>query len=350
MAAWVVRAGGLGENEHWNIEHGRATIGWSEIGDLSGCQSRDDVRALVEAAYPEASQGRQTNHTGQLWAFRNSIKVGDLIVLPLKTKPGYIQFGRATGSYAYDPSQPDKSRRHHLPVKWASEPIAKTVLSEDLVYTLNGSMTVFQATRNGAAERLGAVAAGATDTGATPEANATTTQAPAPDSSLDVTDPETAPTIEAIRDRVRTHVAERFKEHQLTHLVADILTVLGFRCEVSPPGADGGVDIVGGMGPLGLDAPTLIVEVKSEPSAIDVKVVRGLHSAMVQHTADQALLVAWGGVTKPARKEFQRDRTMLRVWDAEQLLDQLFATYERLPAATRAQIPLRQVWVLEDDA
>lgn len=201
-----------------------------------------------------------------------------------------------------------------------------------------------------AGRRLEAVAAGATDAGATPEANATTTQAPASDSSLDVTDPETAPTIEAIRDRVRTHVAERFKEHQLTHLVADILTVLGFRCEVSPPGPDGGVDIVGGMGPLGLDAPTLIVEVKSEPSAIDVKVVRGLHSAMVQHKADQALLVAWGGVTKPARKEFQRDRTMLRVWDAEQLLDQLFATYERLPAATRAQIPLRQVWVLEDDA
>lgn len=103
-------------------------------------------------------------------------------------------------------------------------------------------------------------------------------------------------------------------------------------------------------GPLGLDAPTLIVEVKSELTPIGSRVLRGLHSAMTQHRADQALLVAWGGVTRPAEMEFKRDRTSMRVWDADALLDQVFLTYDRLPAATRARIPLRQVWVLDDEA
>ncbi|MDL9935442.1 restriction endonuclease [Gordonia sp. ABSL1-1] len=37
----------------------------------------------------------------------------------------------------------------------------------------------------------------------------------------------------------------------------------GFRCDMSPPGPDGGIDISAGRGPLGLDSPTVLVQVKS---------------------------------------------------------------------------------------
>lgn len=347
MTAWVVRAGRRGESEQYNLEHGRATVGWPKLGDLSECTSRENVRALVEAAEPGIPAGRAANYTAQLWAFRNTIQAGDLMVLPLKSKAGYVQFGRVTGGYSFDAAEPDPNRRKFIPVDWHPEPVAKAGIAQDLLYTLGGAMTVFSPSRNNAAERLEAIAKGGVDPGA-PEVPTAATAAPR-GPTADVTDPETAPTIEAIRDRVLAHVAANFKEHQLTHLVADILTVLGFQCEVSPPGPDGAVDIIGGRGPLGMDAPTLIVEVKSEPSPIDVKVVRGLHSAMTQHKADQSLLVAWGGVTKPARREFERERTSLRVWDAETLLDKLFETYDRLPASTRTQLPLKQVWVLDDE-
>lgn len=351
MSAWVVRAGQRGENEHWNIEQGRVTVGWSEVGDLSRAATREDVRRRVEDAYPGDGPARWANFTGQLWAFRDSIRAGDLVVLPLKTKPGYLQFGRVTGVYAYAAAQADWHRSHSLPVEWLGEPISKTVVGQDLVHTLNGSLTVFQPSRNDAATRLEAIAAGRPDPGfgGAGSASAVTATAPQGAAAREVTDPETAPTVVAIRDRIRAHVATEFREHELTHLVAEILTVLGFRCEVSPPGPDGGVDILAGTGPLGLDAPTLIVEVKSEPTPIGSRVLRGLHSAMTQHRADQALLVAWGGVTRPAETEFKRDRTTMRIWDADSLLDQLFLTYDRLPASTRARIPLQQVWVLEDE-
>lgn len=141
---------------------------------------------------------------------------------------------------------------------------------------------------------------------------------------------------------------ENFAGHKLTGLNAEILTAKGFVCDVSPPGPDGGVDIVAGRGALGLDDPTVIVEVKSEPTSVGSSVLRGLHSAMTQYRASQGLLVAWGGTTKEARKEFSTQRTQIRVWGSEDVLDQLFATYEALNADTKAAIPLKQAWVLDE--
>ena len=73
MSAWVVRGGRAGEHEQWNLVHGRATIGWAPIRDLSLCSSRDDVRALVSSAYPGNTPVSVGIQTGQLWAFRHSI-------------------------------------------------------------------------------------------------------------------------------------------------------------------------------------------------------------------------------------------------------------------------------------
>lgn len=348
MTAWVVRAGKQGENEHWNLAHGFASVGWIEVGDLSACRSREDVRALVDEAYPADPPTRQANVAGQLWAFRGSVAPGDLVVMPSKVQRGYLRFGRVTGGYVYDAHEPDKTRRHRVPVQWDETPVSKTGVEQDLVYTLNVTLTVFQPSRNDAARRLDVIAREGRDPGR-PDGEATSPAGIVMTGHTDaVTDPETVPTVDAFRDRILSHVAQEFREHDLTHPVAEILTVLGFHCEVSPPGPDGGVDIIAGTGLLGLDAPTLIVEVKSEPTPIGARVLHGLHSAMTQHTADQALLVAWGGVTKPAELEFKRDRTKFRVWDAEALLGKLFETYDRLPAAIRTHIPLQQVWVLEE--
>lgn len=352
--AWVVRAGRRGENEQFNLEHGVATVGWDAVGDLTSCTTREDVRALVAEAYPADSPGKQANSTGQLWAFRDSIKSGDLVVMPSKLQPGYLRLGRCTGPFRYVSAELDKSRRKQLPVDWATELVSRSAIKDDLLNSLGAISTLFNPTRNNAAARLEQVAKTGVDPGRS-LLSATATKRTKPDSDLandaeqGVVDPDVAPTAEAIRDRVRTHLVENFSGHKMTHLVAEILEALGFICEVSPAGPDGGVDIIAGRGPLGLDAPTLIVEVKSEPTPIDVKVFRGLHSAMTQHRADQGLLVAWGGVKSSVMREFARDRTSLRIWDAETLLDKFFKTYDELSSATKAAPPLKQVWVLDVD-
>lgn len=351
MTAWVVRAGRNGEHEDWNLAEGCVASGWASYGDLSGCRTREDVRALVDAQDPNDAPMRCANRAGQLWALRDGIKKGDLVVQPMKSKPGYLAFGRVNGGYRFDAAQQNPAHRHRIPVTWNPELVARSVLKDDLLNMVNAAMTVFSPSRNNAALRLEAVATGKADPGFgaavvraperfQPVDDATTT---------DVSDPVTVPTLDAIRDRIRTHLVENFSGHKLTGLVAEILEVLGFVCDVSPAGPDGGVDILAGCGPLGLDQPTLIVEVKSEPTAVSAKELRSLHSAMTQHSADQGLFVAWGGVTAPAKREFLQQRTRLRIWDAEQLLEQLFATYDRLSAGTQGAIPLKQAWVLDDE-
>lgn len=350
MTAWVIRAGAFGETEEWNLEEGRAGAAFNEVGDLSGCASREEVRNLVTTAYPDAGSRTQANFAGQLWALRREVAPGDLIVMPLKSKRGYIAIGKCTAAYSYDSYQAALDRRHHVCVDWAPDLVSKSSLKDDLVNTLNGAMTVFRAARNKAEQRLQLVFHGAEDPGVAGVHTPTSPQRQVEldTEEADVIDPPAKPSVEALRDHVRNYLVENFSGHKLTALVAEILTALGFVCDVSPEGPDGGVDIMCGRGPLGLDAPTVVVEVKSQPTPVGTDVVRSLHSAVNRLNAHQGLLVAMGGINGPAGKELSTQRTTIRVWDAESVLDNLFKTYPTLTSSMRQRVPLVQAWVLED--
>jgi 5-methylcytosine-specific restriction protein B len=164
VSAWVVRAGRQGEAEASNLSLGRASIGWSEVEDLSLVTSREQMQDLVDGLYPDASVRSRATTTGQLWAFRSSIASGDLVAMPMKTQPGMIAFGRCTGTYGYDADAPELAR-HYLPVHWQSTLASRDALLPDLLAMVNGALTVFSVTRNDAAERLLAVADRGVDPG-----------------------------------------------------------------------------------------------------------------------------------------------------------------------------------------
>jgi len=281
-----------------------------------------------------------------MWALRDTITAGDVIVMPMKTTKK-VALGICTGGYQYRSSETDTTRRHTIGVDWKRTDVSRAAIKDDLRNTINGAMTIFKASKNNAEARLRTVI----DTGIDPgnSGGPKTTTPPVDVDDLLVIDPIPAPTLETIRDRVLTHVVENFGQHKLTRLVADILRVQGYVCEVSPEGPDFGVDIIAGRGPLGLDSPTLIVECKSEAGQIGAGIIRGLQGAMASHKADQGLLVAWGGLNKAAIQAIRTDRLTIRVWDAEEVLDHLFAVYDRLPAETRTRLPLRQAWVLDEE-
>lgn len=298
---------------------------------------------MLQGAMPNASAGLVANHAGQLWALRN-IQPGDIVILPLKSKKA-IAIGVCTRGYEY---RPDAPLKHTVSVDWRRDDVPRSAIKDDLLFTLGAIMTIFRASRNNAAERFKAVLETGADPGSFGSAAKPRPVAPA-DDELEFVDPVAPPTLEAIRDRIRSFVSENFKGHRFTQLVAEVLAAHGFNCEVSPPGPDQGVDILAGSGPLGLDSPKLIVEVKSEAGQIVAPVVRGLHGAIASHGSDQGLLVAWGGITKDARREMRTDRFKIRVWDADEFLDQLFSVYEQLSEDTRRAIPLQKTWVLNEE-
>lgn len=337
MKAWIIRSGVVGERDEWALANGLAGGGFVEWPDLTPVGSRAQLAKIGQELLAGEHPGKIANGVGQMWALRNTIQQGDLIVLPLKTTKN-IALGVCTGGYRHLAAQPE-DRRHAVAVEWKRTDVPRSAFKDDLLFTINGALTIFQASRNNAVARLAEVLNGGIDPG-------NEVSASAKDGGVTVKDPVTAITVEAVRDAVRTYLIENFAGHKLTSLVAAILQAEGFTCDVSPPGPDFGVDILAGCGPLGLDSPTLVVEVKSESTQIGVPILNQLKGALSTHGANQALLVAWGGLTKQAEELRRTQRLSIQVWTSEDLLDRLFSVYERLSDDMRVRIPLKRTWIL----
>jgi restriction system protein len=148
------------------------------------------------------------------------------------------------------------------------------------------------------------------------------------------------------RQQIRRWLAERFKEHGLARLVGELLKAEGFVCEVSPPGPDGGVDILAGQGRMGFDGITMAVQVKSGSRKVGVRTLRELEGARSNFGAKHGLLVSWAGFTKDASREARQLFFEIRLWDSDAVIDKLQEVYDRLPADVQAEIPLQCVWAL----
>lgn len=211
-------------------------------------------------------------------------------------------------------------------------------------------MTIFSPNKNKAVERLEHLLKHGTDPG-----QAVTLQ-PTPKSQLDgvpvdmtedVDEPELSPDIEeAARDQITSKIAEEFAGHGLATLVTALLQAEGMSCTQSPPGPDGGIDIIAGKGLLGLDEP-ILVQVKSG-GQIGSPVVSQLHGVMSTFGARQGLLVAWGGLSKPAQDTLKTNQLRVRVWQAADVVDAVLLHYDRLDDEIRSRLPLKRVWMLAD--
>lgn len=342
--AWLARAGKAGERDAFALELGFAGGGFHEVADLSAATTREAVHDAVMKWFPDATDGKVNNFTGQLWALRSRIEVGDLVVLPVKTT-SQIAIGRVTGTYQYR-DDPDPNRRHVVPVEWLVTDVPRTAIHQDLLYSLGAFMTICEIKRNDGAWRLAQVVNTGTDPGARPETlqsdEETADDAATTSSGVDLE--------RASLDRIQSFIAERFAGHGLAKIVGAVLEAEGFKCQVVDPGPDGGIDVYAGRGPLGLDSPRLIVQVKSSPTPVDAKVVRELHGVLSTHGADQALLVAWGGVNKVAKQELRNQFFKVRVWSADDLLDAVMRTYPALDDELRADLPLKQIWALVEES
>jgi restriction system protein len=324
MTMWLIRAGKAGEREKLALDNKAAVIGWEELQDLTPCKTRDALAALLKATYPDQKPKTLMNWESQIWPIRETIKVGDLVVLPLQSRADIV-FGKITGGYQYRTDLPG-GPFHSRPMEWLKE-FPRSHFDKDLLFSFGAFMTVCRIERNNAEQRINAMLEGKKWVPMiTTQGGGKSQGAPMPgiDSAIDQTDATALPDIEEqSQDLIRERIAQRFKGHALATLVAAILEAQGYRAITSPPGADGGVDIMAGSGPLGFDAPRLIAQVKSQDSQVDVKVVRELTGVMGKFHADHALLVAWGGFNKAARAEVAADYFKLRLWDAGNLVKAL---------------------------
>ena len=343
MAIWMARAGGSGEREEYALENGYAVIGWDEMPDLRPLDTKEALAEVYKQTYPSAKPGKVANAVGQLRAFAHRINYGDLVVLPLKTSAA-IAIGLADGPYEFDPEGPSGAK-HRRKVRWIRTDIPRASFDQDLLYSLGAFLTVCQISRHNAEERIRAMVEGRQPQ--IPQSTTTNTDAGEeedPADNIDVIDLE-----RAAKDRIVARIQERLCGHDLSRLINAILIADGYVTKLSPPGADGGVDILAGSGPMGFNSPRIAVQVKSGDTPCDVTVLRALQGSMQTFQADHGLLASWAGVKPTVSKEAATHHFRIRLWDADEILSNLLRVYDRLDEDLKADLPLKRIWMLADE-
>ena len=113
-----------------------------------------------------------------------------------------------------------------------------------------------------------------------------------------------------------------------------------------PEGPDKGVDLLAAPGNLGFGEPRICVQVKSSDSPVERMVLDQLRGVMENFNAERGLLVSWGGFKQTIEKERASQFFRVRLWDRDDLLVNLYKTYDKLPESIRNELPLKRVWVM----
>ena len=336
MAVWLIRAGSHGEYEQKFLQENRVYVTWRNLRvNLDIMPDRDGLYRVMSQTYPEAKSEKLINYVKQVWPFAHDIKIGDLVLMPLKSQPA-VTIGEVTGDYRFEHAAQDPFY-HWRSVTWIAEAIPRSYFGRDLLYAFGSSMTVCRVQRNNAEDRLAAMRANQWK----PEPVA------AAISPIDSSSDETSAGIdlEALaRDQIAQLIAASFQGQGLVHLVEAILKASGYGTCESPDAVGDGVDFLASAGSLGFAAPRLCVAVKSEDAPVDWPVVDKLLSAVTKFGSEAGLFVSWSGFKSDVQKELSASFFRLRLWTQKELLEELFANYDRLDDDVKARLHLKRIW------
>src|SRR3989344_780852 len=331
MNLYLVRAGKYGEREKVALEKGFVAIGWNELSNLSRVKTKEQMEGLFTKTFPNLTKNQTRNYVAQIWIFVNEISRGDLVALPLKSQSA-IAIGEVLGNYEFN-DKITEGVKHIRKVKWLKT-IPRFAFDQDLLYSLGAFMTVCKISRNDAVKRIQKLLR---------QKSYEVEEVESVESSFErgnfIVDVE-----EFGRAQVVQFISQKFKGHGLARLVDAVLRAEGYYTLVSPPGPDGGVDILAAKGSTGFDQPRLCVQVKSSTTPADVRILRELQGVMTKIRADHGLLVAWGGYNGKAAQEARDAFFSIRLWDAGNLLEAIFKYYDKFDDELKAELPLKRIW------
>ena len=334
MALWVVRCGD-GANEQEPVTKNIIGIGWSALQDLENLEDRQQIQDLYVKTYTSESIAQVRTNVAQIFSFRTRIQVGDYVALPLK-KSASILFGKVTGEYQYE-KDAYQFLIHQRKVEWIKE-IPRNQIDQDLLFSFGAFLTVFQVKRNDAVSRIEMMLTGKTKPFSTYEGSIENEDDNIVEENFDVE--------QFSRDQIRLLIAQKFAGHSLANLVGEIMKAEGYTVQISPAGADGGVDVLAGSGPSGFEEPTIAVQVKSGNVVVDASTLRDLKGTMQDFGASKGLVVSWSGFTSQALKDVRKSFLTIHTWNSDDIIDHLTANWEKLPEEIRATLRLKQIWAV----
>jgi restriction system protein len=144
-----------------------------------------------------------------------------------------------------------------------------------------------------------------------------------------------------IEAHVRTMAPYEFQD-----LIADLLKALGYYIAwVSPPGKDGGVDIIANTDALGTQTPRIKVQAKRVVQKIDLQTLNSFLAII--DADDVGLYVSTAGFTRDAEETARRQTgRKITLIDLERLVDLWIEAYAKLDDRARRRLPLSPIYFL----
>lgn len=150
---------------------------------------------------------------------------------------------------------------------------------------------------------------------------------------------------EQAREEIEDYLSS-INPYDLQQLVASLLKAMGYYPSwISPPGRDGGLDIIAYPDPLGTRPPRIKVQVKRQAVAVDED---GLRSFLALVNEDDAgLFVSIGGFTRSAQEAARKqERRKITLIDLDRFVELWIEFYEKLDSLAREQFPLTPIHFL----
>lgn len=340
MGIWLFRAGKNGEYEEKFLTDNRIYLTWQDLKiNLKEYKDRGAHLRKLQELYPSEKMNTIKNWESQIYPIAHRMKKGDWVVLPSK-RTSTIHIGKITGDYEYDVRN-GNPYYHYRNMDWFAKDIPRNNFDQDILYSFGAFMTVCKITRNDAENRIKAMAENnwkvpGMSNAVFSEADDTQT-----DSSTDLE--------EAIYDAIAKHIYHKFKGYKMETLIEEILKAKGFTVYHSKQGADGGKDLLASGGEMGFGSPKICVQVKTQDTPVDRPTLDQLGGVMNNVQAEYGLLVSWNGFKDSVAREEGNQFFKIRLWDSTDVIKELFDNYEKLSPAVKAEIPLKQIWMLSEE-
>lgn len=319
------------------VREGFVSIGWAELGDVRPLlDDREALKAKVAETYPSAKPGAIPIWTGVLMRFFAEISTGDYVVSPNKADRT-LNFGIIDGEAYFDADADVHPNRR--PVRWIRTDVPRDTFSKSALHEIGSAVTLFRIKQH-AQEFFQFLDSGEP---ASPDLST-------PDAVVDLVEDE--PNSERVDTYSRDFVVDILRHmdaFRFEHLVAGLLTAMGWRASATPAVADGGFDIVASRDPLALAPPIIKVQCKRTISTIGAPDVQKLLGALAHGGSELGLFVTLGSYSSEAL-HLDRTRQDLRLLNGTQLVDLIFEYYESLDSEWKRLLPLRRVLAVDRDA
>ena len=334
MSIWVVRGGKFGEYENRFLNESKVYLtrdGFKT--DLNKIAEQSTLRSTLDEFYPTLPSSKMSSWSDQIWSFAHDIQQKDWIIVPSKLSP-VIHVGEIIGGYNYEKNNSDPYY-HSREIKWIEKDIPRGYFPTDILYQLGGFKDIFNA--DGVEKVFHTMADN--DWAATKD----------DDTSYEQMNELIALLQEISRDQIAQLIRNKFKGHRLAKLVKALMEAKGYSTHMgSNDEAGSDLDILAAKGGMGFDDDSRIcIQVRADD--LPVATLDKFLGTMNDVGANYGLLVSWGGFKSNVEQERSNEFFRVRLWNQNDLIDQVLAHYEELDNYIKGEIPLKSFWTVASE-